>query len=391
MNGLLQNRIKPADRTAKTFDMNSARVKSANPPAKDSNDKKKTSFKNLITNSNTEVIRERSAKKNGDLSGAKTDEEFFQKLQEQTAHGKPRVPKNKLDKDAFLKLFVAQMQHQDPLNPDKGSEMAAQMAQFESVESMLNVNKTLEKMSKDQALGRATDLIDFVGKEVRLNNGKLKLEKGALTDAVFTTAKDVPNAELEVRDSAGVVVAKREIGHIKQGEHALEWDGKNADGKQVQDGIYTFAIIGKGMNDEEIPIEITSTVKVSGVDLQETGGSFFTELGKVRVGEVATVGSPGFVKKARGVEKSESKDPDPSVAPPDANVKGQTQAATEGQPTNDETGNGATDENRVRVNTELGSPPVAPKAPKATEAEAATAKPPTPVVQDSDAEAARPT
>jgi flagellar hook assembly protein FlgD len=51
-----------------------------------------------------------------------------------------------MGKDQFLQLLVAQMKNQDPLNPANGQEMAAQLAQFSSVEQLQNANDTLAKI-----------------------------------------------------------------------------------------------------------------------------------------------------------------------------------------------------------------------------------------------------
>ena len=48
--------------------------------------------------------------------------------------------KTMLGKDDFMKLLVAQMQHQDPLNPSDSSQMAAQLAQFSSLEQLTNIS-----------------------------------------------------------------------------------------------------------------------------------------------------------------------------------------------------------------------------------------------------------
>ncbi len=53
-----------------------------------------------------------------------------------------------MGKNEFLKLLVAQMSNQDPLNPMDGKEMAAQLAQFSSVEQLLNINTKLDDMIK---------------------------------------------------------------------------------------------------------------------------------------------------------------------------------------------------------------------------------------------------
>jgi flagellar basal-body rod modification protein FlgD len=50
----------------------------------------------------------------------------------------------KMGKDEFLQLLVAQMKHQDPLNPMDGQQMAAQLAQFSSVEQLVSANDQLD-------------------------------------------------------------------------------------------------------------------------------------------------------------------------------------------------------------------------------------------------------
>ena len=53
---------------------------------------------------------------------------------------------NNLDKDAFFKLMLTQLKNQDPTNPLKNHEMAAQLAQFSTLEQMSNMNTTLTKI-----------------------------------------------------------------------------------------------------------------------------------------------------------------------------------------------------------------------------------------------------
>ncbi|HZF68981.1 MAG TPA: flagellar hook capping FlgD N-terminal domain-containing protein [Gemmatirosa sp.] len=56
------------------------------------------------------------------------------------------APGGEMGKDAFLKLLVAQMKHQDPLNPMDGQQMAAQLAQFSSVEQLIDANSRLAEI-----------------------------------------------------------------------------------------------------------------------------------------------------------------------------------------------------------------------------------------------------
>jgi flagellar basal-body rod modification protein FlgD len=51
-------------------------------------------------------------------------------------------------KDEFLRLLVAQLQHQDPLNPLKNEEFVAQLATFSSLEQLISINKAVTKLAE---------------------------------------------------------------------------------------------------------------------------------------------------------------------------------------------------------------------------------------------------
>lgn len=48
------------------------------------------------------------------------------------------------DKDTFLRLLVAQVQNQDPLNPQEPVEFVSQLAQFSQLETLLAMRTSLE-------------------------------------------------------------------------------------------------------------------------------------------------------------------------------------------------------------------------------------------------------
>ena len=64
-----------------------------------------------------------------------------------------------LDYDSFLKLLVAEMSNQDPLNPTDSTEYVAQFATFSSVEQAISTNKKLDSMLAVSALTQANSLI----------------------------------------------------------------------------------------------------------------------------------------------------------------------------------------------------------------------------------------
>lgn len=57
---------------------------------------------------------------------------------------------NKLGKDSFLKLLVAQMENQDPMQPQSNTEWVSQLATYSTLEQMQNMNAV---MTNSQAFG----------------------------------------------------------------------------------------------------------------------------------------------------------------------------------------------------------------------------------------------
>ncbi|WP_058303934.1 flagellar hook capping FlgD N-terminal domain-containing protein [Gorillibacterium timonense] len=65
---------------------------------------------------------------------------------------------NSLGKDEFLKILIAQLKNQDPMNPMKDQEFIAQMAQFSSVEQLSNMANEMKLLR--QSVGLSPELID---------------------------------------------------------------------------------------------------------------------------------------------------------------------------------------------------------------------------------------
>jgi len=97
-------------------------------------------------------------------------------------------PKGILDKDDFLKLFVAQMQKQDPSAPMDNAQMMAQMASFSSVEQMANLTKINEGVAA--TLGQ-TNAISLIGRTVTYLDGAGAEHTGAVEKVTTAGGKTV--------------------------------------------------------------------------------------------------------------------------------------------------------------------------------------------------------
>ncbi|MGI6119350.1 MAG: flagellar hook capping FlgD N-terminal domain-containing protein [Desulfosporosinus sp.] len=64
-----------------------------------------------------------------------------------TSGSQELVTNDMLGKDDFLKLLIAQMRNQDPLNPIDNKDSIAQLAQFSSLEQMNNIAASMEALN----------------------------------------------------------------------------------------------------------------------------------------------------------------------------------------------------------------------------------------------------
>jgi flagellar basal-body rod modification protein FlgD len=89
-----------------------------------------------------------------------------------------RVPMKTLGQDDFLKLLVAQLSAQDPLNPQKDTEFIAQMAQFSSLEQAKGMQTSLAALLSQQDFSQASAVL---GREVNLQIDKDTTVQGVVT------------------------------------------------------------------------------------------------------------------------------------------------------------------------------------------------------------------
>src|SRR3954464_11142835 len=87
-------------------------------------------------------------------------------------------PKAALDKDGFLKMFIAQLQHQDPTKPMDSNESMQQMSSFSMVEQITNMASTNSKIAASLNTSSAVSLIGktvtYVDETEALQTGKVE-------------------------------------------------------------------------------------------------------------------------------------------------------------------------------------------------------------------------
>jgi flagellar basal-body rod modification protein FlgD len=205
----------------------------------------------------------------------------------------------------FLEMLVAQLENQDPLNPQDSAQFAAQLAQFSSVEQLIGVRAGIDELV---AIGNGRvikpenlDPTNLVGKDVVVFGSQI--EVGAERDPVtmpFRTIATASSAEVTIRDSRGQVVHQERLNPINDetggfdplppGDHDFTLD---AQAENLPPGVYSIEFEAVGPNSQEVTILPMVEGRVTGAILVGTPG--------IRIGDtVFPVSDVLEVKEARG-------------------------------------------------------------------------------------------
>jgi len=198
-----------------------------------------------------------------------------------------------LGKDAFLNLLIQQMKMQDPLEPMKNEQMIAQLAQFSSLEQLQNMSGALQQnLDVNLAIGQMlsnTMAATLLGKEVHVATDRVTLEGNGAASLGYRLQGDAHRVEIKVYDSNGTLVRTLESGATSTGVHALEWDGKDADGRTVAGGEYRFEVQATRADGSVVESAAMLVGRVSGIRYVDGGAQVLIGATAVRLGDIEEI------------------------------------------------------------------------------------------------------
>lgn len=189
-------------------------------------------------------------------------------------------PNATLDKDAFLKLLLIELQHQDPTDPMDSDKMLTQTSQLSALEMQQNTNITMQKMVETMQLlsnsfstSMSTSAIGAIGKMATVSDNKIKLTG---SDEIIALKMYLPEdsdengVTLEVYDSNNKLIFSEKSGEqsVSQGLFTMEWPGRNNDGVYAGDGEYTVKMVYNNKNGEKITANY-GTYPIEGIVFKE--------------------------------------------------------------------------------------------------------------------------
>lgn len=216
------------------------------------------------------------------------------------AYGAPADGTHTADgtEDRFLKLLVAQMRNQDPLNPLDNAQVTSQLAQINTVRGIEQLNASMTKVAAASTSVSPLSAVGLLGREVLVEGDGFEWSKPGtgladddptMPDAPADAARavrvgfEIPAAaravRVEIVDSSGRVVHARDFAEPEAGVHTLDWDGVDADGKAVASGKYRLRAWGIDGNGGESMVTALVPARVHGVN-QAPGGARFELVGR---------------------------------------------------------------------------------------------------------------
>ena len=167
------------------------------------------------------------------------------------------------DLNSFLTLLTSQLKNQDPLSPMDSTEFTNQLTSFAQVEQQINMNSNLSSLIGLSQQSIVSSAVNYIGKTIEGESKQVPLQNGQLK-AAYGLSAEAKSVSLVVRDDTGNIVFSK-VGKTTQGVHEFNWDGRNSNGKQLDDGVYELSITSVGADEKPVENYVTAFGKVTGV------------------------------------------------------------------------------------------------------------------------------
>jgi flagellar basal-body rod modification protein FlgD len=131
--------------------------------------------------------------------------------------------------DRFLKLLVAQLNNQDPMNPLDNAQMTSQIAQINTVTGIQQLNQTMAGMATQFNSLQVMQGTALIGRNV-LTEGSTLAVADKTGKAGFEIASPATSVKVDVLNASGQVVESIDLGAKAAGRHTFEWDASKYTG-----------------------------------------------------------------------------------------------------------------------------------------------------------------
>lgn len=195
-----------------------------------------------------------------------------------------------MNKDDFMKLFIAQLQYQDPLKPQDPSAMLDQLSQLSLVEQSYNSNTSLNNLLTAQNNSISLTALSLIGKNVKANGNNAAFDGSTTTNLEFNLPLSAASAQVTIVDESGRTVRTAALGSSNAGNNSFSWDGRDNSGALLPAGAYTFTVSAAAASGDKLAATTYTTGRIDGVNLTGSTPQLTIGSSSVALNDVISVG-----------------------------------------------------------------------------------------------------
>ncbi len=211
---------------------------------------------------------------------------------DQYQHSTKAAGKEELGKNEFLELLVAQLNNQNPLEPQSNGDFIAQLAQFSTVEGVEKLNGSMQTIMSGYQSSQALQASSLVGRKVIVPIEKAVVDTSETFKASLVLPQSSSNVYVNVYSADGSLATRINMGAQEAGQVSFMWDGKNSDGEIMKPGTYRFEAQAS-IDGETKGLYTLLPANVDSVTLGQGGGELLLNLaglGAVPLSQVQIIG-----------------------------------------------------------------------------------------------------
>jgi flagellar basal-body rod modification protein FlgD len=130
---------------------------------------------------------------------------------------------SEVSQDRFLKLLVAQLNNQDPMNPMDNAQTTSQMAQINTVSGIQTLNESVKSLTSQFTSMQMLQGTQMVGRDVLLQSNTLSVENGQAKGAIDLSGRS-DAVTINIQTAGGQTIDSINLGAMEAGRHEFSWD-----------------------------------------------------------------------------------------------------------------------------------------------------------------------